>query len=153
MGSKLVLKEKAKVKFLHGSQRYSDIEARAAGTCSSSVSLSSYGEDPKCSDKLIEFSCSTCLLCVCCPLATIWGCIKLPCRFCQRAMKHAAPQACGEAKNKVVATYSSFSDIDCDDTIDKVNAAYKVSVSKDRRTKQKTYQLLCKKPAAVGSSI
>ncbi|KAJ7970341.1 Phospholipid scramblase [Quillaja saponaria] len=123
MGNKPVLEDRGRVKCLH--VKHSNNEARHARTYSSLGLLSSKGQDPKYSDKLIEFSCSTCLLCVCCPLALVWSCIKQPCKFCQQAMKHAGNWACCRARNKVFATYSSFSDIDWHDTFDKEHPASK----------------------------
>lgn len=83
-------------------------------------------QGPKCKEKVIEFLCSCCLLCVCCPVAAVC-CIKLPCKFCQQALRRAWQWACNGSKNRSFAEYSSFSDIDSDVAFGKVRSC----VSKD----------------------
>ncbi|KAG7944671.1 hypothetical protein I3843_15G114600 [Carya illinoinensis] len=59
--------------------------------------------------------CSACLLCFCCPLAVLWGCIKLPCKIAWHAVKHIPKHwACCGSKTMDFGGYSSFSDIDSD---------------------------------------
>ena len=72
------------------------------------------GQSSSCGYKAAEFLCSACLLCVCCPLAVVWCCIKLPCKLGWRAVKRAGNWACCRSDKRNFADYSSFSDIDSD---------------------------------------
>ncbi|KAG6675758.1 hypothetical protein I3842_15G119800 [Carya illinoinensis] len=79
--------------------------------CSSSSSSKYY----KLRDKTTECICSACLLCFCCPLAVLWGCIKLPCKIAWHAVKHIPKHwACCGSNTMDFGGYSSFSDIDSD---------------------------------------
>ncbi|OAY59228.1 hypothetical protein MANES_01G015000v8 [Manihot esculenta] len=83
--------------------------------CSSSSSSSlSKDQDSDSYYKVVEFTCSACLFCVCCPLCIACCCIKLPCKICWKAAKFACRnyRICCGSKKKVYASYSSFSDID-----------------------------------------
>nr|XP_023927456.1 uncharacterized protein LOC112038835 isoform X1 [Quercus suber]XP_023927457.1 uncharacterized protein LOC112038835 isoform X2 [Quercus suber] len=80
---------------------------------STSCSCSSFASS-QCCDKTTECLCSACLLCVCCPLAVVWGCFKLPCKIGWRAAKHAKQWTCCGSGMKGFAEYSSFSDNDSD---------------------------------------
>jgi hypothetical protein len=71
----------------------------------------------KCKEKLVEYFCSCCMLCVCCPLATVCCCLMLPCRVFKKVLRWAC---CFGSKNRIFADYSSFSDIDQDVAFDKV---------------------------------
>lgn len=119
MGSKLGLEDKGNVKIFNGKRHHCMI-SRPDKPCSCSGS--------RCREKLVEFLCSCCLLCVCCPLATVYCCIKLPCRFLHKALRIAWQWTCYGSRNKIFADYSSFSDIDSDVTFGKV----KPSVAEDR---------------------
>ncbi|CAN7054269.1 unnamed protein product [Brassica oleracea var. botrytis] len=66
---------------------------------------------------------NVCCLCVYCPLCILWCCIKLPCAIGWRAIQKAGRHlggcsGCGRSLSmKIKATdYSSFSDIDSDET-------------------------------------
>ncbi|KAJ4713449.1 Phospholipid scramblase [Melia azedarach] len=71
-------------------------------------------KNSKVCSKVAEFACSACFLCVCCPLSIAWCCIKLPCKIGWRAARRATHWACYGSNQKIVAAYSSFSDIDSD---------------------------------------
>ncbi|KAL5748855.1 hypothetical protein ACOSP7_025898 [Xanthoceras sorbifolium] len=88
----------------------------------------------KCYEKVIEFACSACLLCVFCPLSIVWCCIKLPCKLAYRAARHRT--CCGSEK-RVFAAYSSFSDIDSDSLPCKLHPCDKESDASRRRIAQK----------------
>ena len=129
MGSKLVVEDRGKAKSLNW--RHDCGEARPANkpcSCSRSSMLSKQEQGPNCKGKMIEFLCSCCFLCVCCPLAAVCCCIKLSCRICQQALRSTWQWACYGSRNRILATYSSFSDIDSDVTSGKV----KPCISKGR---------------------
>ncbi len=69
MESKFLLRDEAKVAIASLDTRLDHKETLKP---SSSCSCSSRGS--KCCDKTTECLCSACLLCVCCPLAIVWGC-------------------------------------------------------------------------------
>ncbi|KAL6281617.1 hypothetical protein ACE6H2_018498 [Prunus campanulata] len=87
--------------------------ARPSNSCSVSSYNTSRGRKSKWCEKATEFLCSACLLCISCPLAVVWCCIKVPCKVGWHAAQHAGHCACGSGK-RVYASYSSFSDIDLD---------------------------------------
>jgi hypothetical protein len=107
MESEVLLRDEAKAVYLERRTR-----AKAASSSSSSCSCSS--RDPRCFDKSTECVCSACLLCVCCPLAVVWGCFKLPCKIGWRAAKKARHWACCGSEMRDFAAYSTFSDSDSD---------------------------------------
>ncbi|KAK8692674.1 hypothetical protein V6N13_070281 [Hibiscus sabdariffa] len=78
---------------------------------SSSFRVSSKENKSKCRDRIIELACSACCFCIFCPLSVVWCCAKLPCKFARNVIKWA----CCRSDKKVIAEYSSFSDIDPDD--------------------------------------
>ncbi|KAF7834615.1 Phospholipid scramblase [Senna tora] len=90
--------------------------------------LSPQQKGPKCKEKVVEFVCSCCLMCVCCPIASVC-CIKLPCKMCQQALQRAWKWARYGSKNRDFADYSSFSDIDSD-------VAFEVVLSLDTPSEQ-----------------
>ncbi|MED6217548.1 hypothetical protein PIB30_018758 [Stylosanthes scabra] len=120
MGSKLALQEERKRSaFVNDRRRQTydsvDHHASRANSKKQEGGIRSKG-------KLIEFLCSCCVLCVCCPLAAVCCCcIKIPCRICHRALRRVWRWAssCGTT-TKVFADYSSFSDIDSDVSSGKV---------------------------------
>jgi hypothetical protein len=132
----LLLRDEAKVASLdrrHG-QTHKEIRAKASSP-SSSFSCSS--RDSRCCEKSTECLCSACLLCVCCPLAVVWGCFKLPCKIGWRAAKNARRWAGCGSEMRDFAAYSSFSDNDSDclpsdnkHTCSKTSAAPKKIVTK-----------------------
>ena len=77
-------------------------------------SCSDLDQSTNCCCKATEFLCSACLLCVCCPLAIVWCCINLPCKLGWRAARLASHRVCCGSDKRIVAAYSSFSDIDLD---------------------------------------
>ncbi|PON38945.1 hypothetical protein PanWU01x14_308600 [Parasponia andersonii] len=101
---KSVIEEKTEVKHLEG----------RPNTSKEGKPSSSSPESSNCCCKATEFLCSACLLCVCCPLAILWCCIKLPCKLGWQAAKQAIHRACCGSEKRIVAAYSSFSDIDLD---------------------------------------
>ncbi|POO01898.1 hypothetical protein TorRG33x02_021900 [Trema orientale] len=103
-GRKSVIEEKTEVKHLDG----------RPNTSKEGKTSSSSPESSNCCCKATEFLCSACLLCVCCPLAILWCCIKLPCKLGWQAAKQASHRACCGSETRIVAAYSSFSDIDSD---------------------------------------
>ncbi|KAF3438596.1 hypothetical protein FNV43_RR21359 [Rhamnella rubrinervis] len=106
MERKSVLEQKAKVK---------SHEGRPPSTSCDSKMISCAKRNPNCCDKVTEFLCSACLLCICCPLCIVWCCIKVPCKIGWRAAKHAKNwSCCASSEKKIYAAYSSFSDIDSD---------------------------------------
>lgn len=103
----------------------------------SSRSSSSSSTDHKLRDKTTECLCSACLLCFCCPLAVLWGCIKLPCKIACHSVKHIPKHwACCGSKMMDFAGYSSFSDIDSD-TSQSTNTQTSRSNTLDGRSKDK----------------
>ena len=103
---------------------------------STSCSCSSFGSS-QCCDKTTECLCSACLLCVCCPLAVVWGCFKLPCTIGWRAAKQAKKWTCCGSGMKGFAEYSSFSDNDSDCQPSSTRTCSKtVSVPKKRVTQK-----------------
>lgn len=80
-----------------------NMEARHSSSSSCSLKQRS-----KCGHQVMEFTCSACVLCICCPLAIVWCCIKLPCKIGWRASRHMC------CRSKRIFAYSSFSDIDFD---------------------------------------
>ncbi|EXC25175.1 hypothetical protein L484_013263 [Morus notabilis] len=72
------------------------------------------GQDSSCCCKTAGFLCSACLLCVSCPLAILSCLIKLPCEVGWRAAKRAGKWVCCRSEKRILAEYSSFSDIDSD---------------------------------------
>ncbi|KAK6921222.1 hypothetical protein RJ641_014900 [Dillenia turbinata] len=88
------------------------MEARSSAF-SSGLSSSSLGQKPSC-HKAAEFVCSTCVLCVVCPLSIIWCCVVLPSKIGWRAVRHAGHHVCCGSVKSVYAASSSFSDIDFD---------------------------------------
>ncbi|KAL2321161.1 hypothetical protein Fmac_030130 [Flemingia macrophylla] len=126
MGCKLALEDKEGAIFFHGRrQRHEHVHASHAKPCNCSRS-----QGHKTKENLIEFFCSSCLLCVCCPLACVCCFIKIPCRICHQALRCAWQWACYGSKNRVCEDYSSFSDIDSDVASCKVKPS---GVSEDRR--------------------
>ncbi|KAJ9187262.1 hypothetical protein P3X46_002739 [Hevea brasiliensis] len=84
-----------------------------SNSCSSSLSKE---QDTHCYYKTVEYTCSACLFCVSCPFCIVLCCIKLPCKICWKAAKHACRnyRTCFGSQKKVYASYSSFSDMDSD---------------------------------------
>ncbi|KAL5161266.1 hypothetical protein HKD37_07G018582 [Glycine soja] len=134
MGCKLALEDKERVAFRRR-QRHEHVDAtRHAKTCNFS-SLASQQQGHITKEKLIEFLCSSCLLCVCCPLACVCCFIKLPCRICHQALRCAWKWACyGSKNNRVRADYSSFSDIDSNATSGKVKKPSRVFLKTEEDT-------------------
>ncbi|RZC02211.1 hypothetical protein D0Y65_017383 [Glycine soja] len=134
MGCKLALEDKERVTFRRR-QRNEHVDAtRHAKTCNFS-SLASQQQGHITKEKLIEFLCSSCLLCVCCPLACACCFIKLPCRICHQALRCAWKWACyGSKNNRVRADYSSFSDIDSNATSGKVKKPSRVFLKTEEDT-------------------
>ncbi|CAK9159598.1 unnamed protein product [Ilex paraguariensis] len=71
-------------------------------------------EKSTCCNKVIEFACSACLLCVCCPISAVWCCMKQPCKIGRILVQHARHNACCGLGKRIHAAYTSFSDIDSD---------------------------------------
>lgn len=137
MSSKLAHEDKGRVRFSNWRrQRNEYIDVKPDKPCSFSSFVSTQQQGPKNKEKLIEFLCSSCLLCVCCPLAAICCCIKLPCRICRGVWQWA----CYGSKNRIFADYSSFSDIDSDVTSG--NKVKPSSVSEE--ITNRFHHLLCK---------
>ncbi|KAE9600253.1 hypothetical protein Lalb_Chr14g0370961 [Lupinus albus] len=65
---KLALEDKGKVRISNRRRKWNE-------------NIVSTQQGPKSKEKLIEFLCSSCMLCICCPIAAICCCIKLPCRI------------------------------------------------------------------------
>lgn len=134
MESKFLLRKEAKVASLDSRRLYRKETIKTPNSNSTSCSCSSFGSS-KCCDKTTECLCSACLLCVCCPLAVVWGCFKLPCKIGWRAAKHAKQWTCCASGTKGSAEYSSFSDIDSDFQPSSTRTCSKtVSVPKKRMT-------------------
>lgn len=108
MKRKSVTEEKTKVKHLDG-RRNTSMEGRASCSCSGPGPESS-----SCCSKATECLCSACLLCVFCPLAIVWCCVKLPCKLGWRAARRASHRTCCGSEKRISASYSSFSDIESD---------------------------------------
>lgn len=106
MGNKHVLEDKGKVQFFKRKKHYSVNAKEKPCSC---PKVQSGGWRWK--NKLVEYFCSCCLLCVCCPVATVCCCIVLPYRVFQKALRWAS---CYGSRNRIFADYSSFSDIDSD---------------------------------------
>lgn len=121
MGNKQVLAVKGRVHFLNRKKKQCTVNVNARDK---SCSCSNYVPSPKvrsgwrCNEKLVEYFCSCCLLCVCCPVATVFCCLMLPCRVFHKALRWAC--YCFRSKNRIFADYSSFSDIDQDVVLGKV---------------------------------
>ncbi|XAR62783.1 hypothetical protein NMG60_11017658 [Bertholletia excelsa] len=81
-------------------------------SCLSSSSKSNW--KTKCCHGATEIICSVCLLCICCPLATAWRAMKLPCKVVRCSVRFVKHRACCMSEERVFAVYSSFSDIDSD---------------------------------------
>ncbi|KAK7364101.1 hypothetical protein VNO80_12494 [Phaseolus coccineus] len=123
MGCKLALEDKKeRVTFFHRRrQRHEHVDTtRHAKPCNCSSLASFQQQGHKTKEKFIEFICSSCMLCICCPLACVSCFIKQPCRICFQALRCAWQWACYGSKNRVCPDYSSFSDIDSDVTSGKV---------------------------------
>ncbi|RYR07743.1 hypothetical protein Ahy_B05g075161 isoform A [Arachis hypogaea] len=134
MGSKLALQEKRKRFTFLNRRRQSHDSVDHHASHANPKKQEEEGIKPK--EKLIEFLCSCCFLCVCCPLAAVCCCcIKIPCRFCHKALQHVWRWAssCG-TKRRVFAEYSSFSDIDSDVASGKFDMHY---AKQYERTKKK----------------
>ncbi|KAJ4962118.1 hypothetical protein NE237_022028 [Protea cynaroides] len=97
--------------------RWTQGELLLASSSSSSyrsVSQSS-AADTRCCDRAVESAVSAGVLCVCCPLAVVWCCVKLPCKIGWRSARRAIDYAnCCGSERKVISASSSFSDIDFD---------------------------------------
>lgn len=132
MKCKLALEDTGRVAFLNKRKHMHDcVDARHANKpCSCSSLVSPPQQQDPIKDKLVEFLGSCCLLCVCCPIGSLGCFIKLPCRICRRVMRRARHWACCGQKNRMVAEYSSLSDIDSDITYGKIKPS---SVSEARR--------------------
>uniref|UniRef100_A0A2N9I0D5 Uncharacterized protein n=1 Tax=Fagus sylvatica TaxID=28930 RepID=A0A2N9I0D5_FAGSY len=117
MESKFLLMDEAKVAISSLDRRHDHKETSKPSTSCSCSSCSSSTRGSKCCDKTTECLCSACVLCVCCPVAVLWGCIKLPCKLGWRAAKHAKRWACCGSEMKGFADYSSFSDNDISETL------------------------------------
>lgn len=109
METRVLLQEEANVKCLRERR---DRTKKARHTAASSFPARL--KNSKVCSKVAEFACSACFLCVCCPLSIAWCCIKLPCKIGWRAARRATHWACYGSNQKIVAAYSSFSDIDSD---------------------------------------
>ncbi|PSR84706.1 Phospholipid scramblase [Actinidia chinensis var. chinensis] len=108
-------------------------KSSTSSSCCFCPSSSSSSSKSKCCHKVTEFICSACMLCICCPLATAWCAIKLPCKVGLRIVQCAVHWGgCGSQK-LVFAAYSSFSDIDSDTQMGKVEGGSKtMGASKSR---------------------
>ena len=129
---KSVHEEKAKVKN-HEKAKVKNPEGRPPYTsCCGSKMISN------CRDKVTEFICRACLLCICCPLSIVCCCIKLPCKIGWHAAKHAKNWACCVPDKKIYAAYSSFSDIESDFLKECSNSmiTHKANSCKDKDLKQ-----------------
>lgn len=109
MEGKVLLSDGGKV-IMHADRR--DDRKKTGASSPSATSCSCSSRASKCCDKATEYLCSACLLCVCCPLALVWGCFKVPCRLGWHAAKRARRRACCGSEMKDFAAYSSFSDSD-----------------------------------------
>ncbi|KAH1238800.1 putative trehalose-phosphate phosphatase D [Glycine max] len=99
MGCKLALEDKKRVAFRRR-HRHEHVDAtRHAKPCNCSSLASQQQKGHRTKEKLIQFLCSSCLLCVCCPLACVCCFIKLPCRICHQALRCAQKWACYGSKN------------------------------------------------------
>ncbi|KAG5065928.1 hypothetical protein JHK86_009659 [Glycine max] len=99
IGCKLALEDKERVAFRRR-QRHEHVDAtRHAKPCNCSSLASQQQKGHRTKEKLIQFICSSCLLCVCCPLACVCFFIKLPCRICHQALRCARKWACYGSKN------------------------------------------------------
>ncbi|KAL5185098.1 putative trehalose-phosphate phosphatase D [Glycine soja] len=99
MGCKLALEDKKRVAFRRR-QRHEHVDAtRHAKPCNCSSLASQQQKGHRTKEKLIQFLCSSCLLCVCYPLACVCCFIKLPCRICHQALRCAQKWACYGSKN------------------------------------------------------
>ncbi|KAG5098509.1 hypothetical protein JHK82_048363 [Glycine max] len=99
MGCKLALEDKKRVAFRRR-QRHEHVDAtRHAKPCNCSSLASQQQKGHRTKEKLIQFLCSSCLLCVCYPLACVCCFIKLPCRICHQALRCARKWACYGSKN------------------------------------------------------
>ncbi|KAG4980553.1 hypothetical protein JHK82_033796 [Glycine max] len=99
MGCKLALEDKKRVAFRRR-QRHEHVDAtRHAKPCNCSSLASQQQKGHRTKEKLIQFLCSSCLLCVCCPLACVCCFIKLPCKICHQALRCARKWACYGSKN------------------------------------------------------
>ncbi|KAG9450471.1 hypothetical protein H6P81_010436 [Aristolochia fimbriata] len=65
-----------------------------------------------CCNSVAECAASTCVLCVCCPLAIVWCCIKVPCKIGRCAARRLITCSCRRPGYGVVEDYYSFSDLD-----------------------------------------
>lgn len=102
IGCKLALEDKERVAFRRR-QRHEHVDAtRHAKPCNCSSLASQQQKGHRTKEKLIQFLCSSCLLCVCCPLACVCCFIKLPCRICHQALRCARKWACYGSKNNRV---------------------------------------------------
>jgi hypothetical protein len=129
MESQVLLRDKAKAACL---------DRRHGHKASSSCSCSCSSRDSRCFDKSAECLCSACLLCVCCPLALVWGCFKIPCKLGWRAAKNARRWACCGSEMRDYAAYSSFSDDDSDLLPSKKHTCSKTSAGPNKMvTKEK----------------
>ncbi|KAG6672932.1 hypothetical protein I3842_16G083700 [Carya illinoinensis] len=111
MESKFLLTDESMAVYPHANTRHGHKETRVS---KSRFCSSCRHQDSQCCDKTTECLCSACLLCVCCPLAVVWGCVKLPCKIGWHAAKRAKHWACCGSDTRDFASYSSFSDIDSD---------------------------------------
>lgn len=118
MERKFVIEDhKSRLKYIEDGKSLDLKLARSSNYCyGSSRSVSSVEQNSKstCGHRVTEFLCSCCLLCICCPLAVVWCCIKLPCKLGWRAARHAKHWASCRSQKKIFAVYSSFSDNDSD---------------------------------------
>ena len=91
------------------------------------TSSSPFKGTTSCWYKVGECVCSMCLFSVCCPLSTVWCCVKMPCKIgwslAQQAKKGAS--CCFGSQRRMHASYSSFSDMDSDDYMPKGNDSCK----------------------------
>lgn len=118
MGNKQVHEDKGKVHFLNRKKKHYSVNTREKACSCSSVVSPKVKPGWRCKEKLVEYFCSCCLLCVCCPLATVCCFLMLPCRVFQKTLRWAC--YCFGSKNRIFADYSSFSDIDEDVAFGKV---------------------------------
>ncbi|KAK6787587.1 hypothetical protein RDI58_016112 [Solanum bulbocastanum] len=63
-----------------------------------------------------EFTCTLCLLCVCCPLSIFCYCVKTP----YKIVKHVKCEVCCGSGKKILPEYSSVSDMDIIDSPNKL---------------------------------
>ncbi|KAL6956631.1 hypothetical protein U1Q18_027766 [Sarracenia purpurea var. burkii] len=102
----------------------------------SKPSSSCFGSISKCCQKATEFICSSCLLCICCPIAIAWSVIKLPCKVGWRTGQYAMHRDCCGSEKRTFAAYSSFSDIDSDCHYGNKRGSKSLGASKSRKDKQ-----------------